>query len=107
MGCLLELLFEITVEGMFELIGYIYIKLMQLIVPNKTVSDKTKEYLKKVVTTIAALLAIVLIIGLVFLVQEDVLLKTIGKYMTYIPLAIIVLQVLLGIVMKVVDFSKK
>lgn len=107
MGCLLEFLFEITVEGMFELIGYIYIKLMQLIVPHKTVSDETKEYLKKVVTIIAALLAIVLIIGLIFLVQDDVLLKTIGQYMTYIPLAVIVLQVLLGIVVKVIDSGKK
>ena len=107
MGCVLEFLFEITVEGMFELIGYIYIKLMQLIVPNKTVSDETKEHLKKVVTTVAVLLAIVLILGLIFLVQEDVLLKTIGKYMTYIPLAIIVLQVLLGIVLKAVDSCKK
>ncbi len=107
MGCVLELLFEITVEGMLELIGHIYIKLMQWIVPNKTVSDKTKKYLKKVVTTVAALLAIVLIIGLIFLVQEDALLKTIGQYMTYIPLSIIVLQVLLGIVLKVIDFCKK
>ncbi|MBQ7089022.1 MAG: hypothetical protein IJN04_05195 [Clostridia bacterium] len=107
MGCVLELLFEITVEGMLELIGHIYIKLMQLIVPNKTVSDKTKKYLKKVVTKVSALLAIVLIIGLIFLVQEDALLKTIGQCMTYIPLSIIVLQVLLGIVLKVIDFCKK
>ena len=37
MGCLMELFFEIFVEGIFELAGYSYIKLMQWIVPDKTI----------------------------------------------------------------------
>lgn len=53
MGCLLELFFEIFVEGIFELIGYCYIKLMQLIVPNKKVSEKTKRTIRNIATTFA------------------------------------------------------
>ena len=107
MGCLLELFFEIFVEGIFELIGYCYIKLMQFIVPDKKVSEKTKKTIRNIATTFAVLLAIVLIIGFILLVQEDLFVKNIGKYMTYIPLSIIVLQILLGIIVKIVDRFKK
>ena len=107
MGCLLELFFEIFLEGIFELIGYCYIKLMQLIVPDKKVSEKTKKTIKNIATTFAALLAIVLIIGFILLVQDDPFIKNIGKYMTYIPLAIMALQVLIGISVKIVVHFKK
>ena len=107
MGCLLELFFEIFVEGLFELIGHCYIKLMQLIVPDKTVSDKARRTIKNIATTFAVLLAIVLIIGVVFLIQEDPLIKNIGKYMTYIPLTIMALQVLVGILIKIIGHIKK
>ncbi len=107
MGCLLELFFEIFVEGMFELIGHCYIKLMQLIVPDETVSEKTKRTIKNIATTFAALLVVVLIIGFVLLIQEDPFNKNIGKYMTYIPLAIMALQVLVGILVKIISYIKK
>ena len=107
MGCLLELFFEIFVEGIFELTGYCYIKLMQLIVPDKKVSEKTKKTIRNIATTFAVLLAVVLIIGFILLVQEDLFIKNIGKYMTYIPLSTMVLQVLLGIIVKIVDHFKK
>ena len=107
MGCLLELIFEIFVGGMFELIGHCYIKLMQLIIPNKTVSEKAKRTIKNIATTFAALLAVILIIGFALLVQEDPLIKNIGKYMTYIPLAIIALQILVGILVKIISHIKK
>lgn len=107
MGCLLELFFEIFVEGIFELIGYCYIKLMQLIVPDKKVSEKTKKTIRNIATTFSVLIAVVLIIGFILLVQEDLFVKNIGKYMTYIPLSIMVLQILLGIIVKIVDRFKK
>ena len=107
MGCLLELFFEIFVEGIFELIGYCYIMLMQLIVPDKKVSEKAKKTIRNIATTFAVLLAVVLIIGFILLVQEDLFVKNIGKYMTYIPLSIMVLQILLGIIVKIVDRFKK
>ena len=107
MGCLLELFFEIFVEGIFELIGHCYIKLMQLIVPDKTVSEETKKTIKNIATTFAALLAVVLIIGFILLIQEDPFINNIGKYLTYIPLAIMALQVLVGILVKIFGHFKK
>lgn len=107
MGCLLELFFEIFVEGIFELIGFCYIKLMQLIVPAKTVSDKTRKTIKNLATMFAALLVVGLIIGLALLVQEDSFIKNIGKHMTYITLAIMALQVLLGVLVKIIGYFKK
>lgn len=109
MGCLLELFFlfvEIVLEGMVELIGYCYIKLMQLIVPDKMISEKTKKIIKKIVTTFAILLAVVLFLGFIFLIQEDPFIKNIGKYMTYIPLGIIALQVSIGILVKIIGRFK-
>ncbi len=107
MGCLLELFLEIFVEGIFELIGYCYIKLMQLIVPDKTVSEKEKKTIKNIATTFAVLLAVVLIIGFVLLAQEDPFIENIGRYMTYVPLAIMALQVLIGIFVKIIGHFKK
>lgn len=107
MGCLLELVLEIFVEGIFELIGYCYLKLMQLIVPDKTLSEKTKESIKKAVKVFAALLAITLIIGVILFVQEDPLIHNVGKYMTYIPLAVMALQIVLGIIVQIVNRFKK
>ncbi len=107
MGCLLELFFEITVEGLLELIGFCYIKLMQLIVPNKTVSEKAKRIIKIIVTSFAALVGVVLIVGLILFVQDDPSIKSIGKYMTYASLAIMALQMVSGIIVKVVGHFKK
>ena len=107
MGCLLELFFEIFFEGIFELIVYCYIKLMTLIVPDKRITDHAKRIIKNTVTTVAAILGIVLVIGLIFLIQDDPFIKNIGKYMTYIPLAIIALQAALGIITKAMIYFKR
>ena len=103
MGCLLEFFLELI----FELVVYCYIKLMQLIVPDKVISEKTTGIIKTTVTAIAALLAIVLIIGAILLIQDDPDIKNVGKYMTYIPLTIIGAQILLGIAVRIVCHFKK
>ena len=107
MGCLIEMFFEIFLEGIIELILYCYIKLMHLIIPNKMFSEKEIKNIKNFCTTVAAILLIVLIIGLLLLLGADPFIKNIGKYMTYIPLSIIVLQILLGIIVKIGRAFKK
>ena len=107
MGCLLELIFTIFIEGIFELINHCFIKLMQWIVPDKIVSEKTTKTLRNFATTIAVLSALALIIGGILTIQEDPSIKNIGERMTYIPLQIIVLQILLGIVMRIIGRFKK
>lgn len=102
MSCLIEFFGELF----FELITYCYIKLMQLIVPDKVISEKTKKTIKDTVTTIAALLFITLIIGVILLLQDDPAIKIIGKYMTFIPLSIIVLQIIAGLIIKIITNHK-
>lgn len=107
MGCLFELFFEILVEGILELIGYCYIKLMTLIVPGKRISDGIKERIKAIVTVAAAVLGIVLIVGLLLFLQEDPDIKNIGRYMTWIPLAIMAFQIVSGIVIQMIGLFRK
>ena len=107
MGCLIEFFLEIFVEGIFELVGHCYIKLMQLVVPDKVASSKARKITKNTATAIAALLIVVLIIGFVLFVQDEPFFKSIGKYMTFISLAVIVLQAVLGILVRIVSHFKK
>ncbi len=107
MGRLLELVFEVFFEGLVELVGYVYIKLMTMIVPEKAISERVKHGLKVAVTTFSAILMIVLIVGLILLIQEDPGIKNIGRYMTWIPLGIMGIQVGLGILVKFLSRGKK
>ena len=107
MGCLWEMFFEILVEGVFELIGYGCIKLICRLVPNKTISDRTKRIIKYIVMSTVALWAIVLIIGLILLMQNDPSIRNIGKNMTCILLSVIVLQIIFGIIIKMISHVKK
>lgn len=107
MGCLLELFVEFFAELFFELVGYCYIKLMQLIVPQKTISKKVRTVIKRTATVVAALLGVALIVGIILFLQADPVVKTVGKYMTYIPLIIIAVQIALGIVVKIIEHFRK
>ena len=107
MGCLFEILFEIFFEAIFEGIMWCYMKLMQLIIPQRTISNKTKTIIKNVITIVSVILFIILIIGALCWLQDDLIIKHIGKYMTLIPLTIIVLQIFLGIILKIVSLFRK
>ena len=106
MGCLLEFFIEVFVEGIFELAFYCYLKLMQLIVPEKSVTEKAKRVIKNTIKVIACLLFLTVLVGLVFLTETHSVLHTIGKYLTFIPLGIIALEIVLSIVFKLVSHCK-
>ena len=107
MGCLLELFTEVLGEGISDLIGYSYINLMQLIVPHKLVSEKTKKIIKIIANVFTTLLAVTLITGVFIWVQDDPNYENIGKYMVFVSLGIMVLQIVLGIILKIVEFFKR
>ena len=100
MGCLLEFIMEVVGEGVIEFFAYCYLQLMQLIVPDKAVTEKTKKITKIIATTMAAVLLVALIVGLGLFVQEDPAASNIGKYVLVVSLFVIVLQVLLGIIVR-------
>lgn len=107
MGCLMEIICEIFFEGLIELLGHLYLKLMNLIVPKKTFSQKTEKIVKNVATIFGVILALTLIIGLFLLIPNEENVKTTGKYMVFISLFLIVLQILLGIIASTVSFFQK
>ena len=104
MGCLFEFLFELIFEIVFDGIFYAYYWLMSLIVPSKTVSKKTERRIKTAVKVFCVFSMIFMFIGLMLMLASDgdKLLVLIGKLMLYIPLGITVLQVVLGIIAKIV-----
>ncbi|MBQ3084411.1 MAG: hypothetical protein IJC46_03040 [Clostridia bacterium] len=111
MGCLFETLFEVIFEGIFEgifdLIMFCYLKLMRLIVPDREVSEQAREKIKDIVTTVSVILFLIMFIGIFFLLPDEPTFNTVGKFMTYIPLGIIVVQILLGIIVKLIGIIKR
>ena len=107
MGCLLELLFEVVFEILLEVIFAIYTKLMTLFVPEHQFSPRLKERIKKGITAFAALLLLCALVGFFMFLQPPSLVKTIGAYMLFIPLGIIAVQIVVGIICRIVEVFKK
>ena len=107
MGCLFEIFIEIFIEGILNLVMFIYLKLAHMLVPNKKISEKTEIQVRDIITIVSVLLVISLVIGLTFLLQDDAAVNAIGKYMTFIPLSIIGLQVVLSIVVMIAKLVKR
>ena len=94
MGCLFEFIFDVFIDGWFDL--------MLLIVPEKWSSKRLQIFLKIIVVIITCLLFIVMFLGVFALISDDEYTKTIGRYMVYIPLAISLVQILLGITLRII-----
>ena len=106
MGCLFEIFIEIFIEGILSLVMFIYFKLAYMLVPNKKF-EKTETKVRNIITIVSVLLVLFLFIGLIFLLPDDAAFNAIGKYMTFIPLSIIGLQVVLSIVVMIVKLVKR
>ena len=107
MGCLLELFLEVFIEGMLNVVMYFYLKLAHVFIPDKEISNKKRKKIRNAITTFSCLLFISMIIGVLFLLPPSLTLNNIGKCMVFIPLSIIVLQIVLGIVVVVVKNIKR
>ena len=109
MGCLFELLFEFIFELLIEIIFAIYIKLMTLFVPDREFDEKTREKIKKGVTVFAVSLLICAVIGFILILIPDPapIVKTIGSYMLFVPLIIIGIEIIAGIIYRIVKAIKK
>ena len=107
MGCLFEIFAEILIEGILNLVMFIYLKLAHVLVPNKQITEKAENIARNIITTVSVLLVLSLFMGLIFLLHDDITFRTIGKYMTFIPLSIIGLQVVLSIAVMIVKLVKR
>lgn len=106
MGCLLEFLFELIFEVIVEGIFALYVKLMTLFIPKHEFSPALRERIKKGVTAFAAILLLIAFIGLILFMQPSPAAKTIGAFMLFIPLTVICLQIVAGIIYRIVKAVK-
>ena len=107
MGCLIELFFDVFVEGFVELISYCYMKAVMRLCPKKRISDRTRHIIECVTGLVALLLWLVLITGFALAIQDDPMLKRIGINTAYISLGLILLPVVLSIPMCIIRCIKK
>ena len=106
MGCLLECFFEVFLEVIFELIFQLIVELANFITPGTIFTAKTRRIFRNVTAAVLIILFFVLIFGFLFLISNQQPYKTIGQYMTYIPLGIFAVNICLGIVLRTNNRSR-
>ena len=107
MGCLIEFILQLFIEGTVGLFMSVYLKLSSSLIPNSLQSQKIKTKLKNTITTISALEVLFLFLGIFFLLPDDPTFNIIGKFMTFIPLSIITLQLIIGITFTILKNKSK
>ncbi len=98
MGCLLDFFVEVILEIILYGIWWI----LTLIVPKKYVSPRFEKNARKIVAVVTALLIVSLFVGIILFSMEI----TFGKTLMIISASLILLQVLLGIIQKIIVFIK-
>ena len=107
MGCLLEFFFQLFIEGTVTLVMSVYLKLSSSLIPSAVQSEKVKAKIKNIITTISVLEVLFLFLGILFLLPDDPTFNIIGRYMTIIPLSIIILQLIIGITFTIIKNKPK
>ena len=98
LGFLPELIFDSILEG--------YFALMQWIVPQKWIGKHFQTALKIIVGIITFFLFLIMLLGIFALISDDAYTKSVGRYMVFIPLAISVVQILFGIILRIITRRK-
>ena len=101
----MDFLFDILFEFLAEGIAFLYFKLMCGIVPNKKYDACTAENIKYYVKIEAMVLLIIVVVGLIFQIISGF--QTVGLFLIFIPIAIICLQIISRIVVKILTSIKK
>lgn len=107
MGCLFEFFFQLFIEGTVGLLMSVYLKLSSSLIPATAQSEKVKTKIKNTITTISVFEILFLFLGIIFLLPDDPTFNIIGKFMTFVPLSIIVLQLIIGITFTIFNNKSK
>ena len=102
MGCLffpIELLFDGIIEG--------WLYLMQWIIPEKMQNNTVRRILEFVIEFLSILLMICMFFGFFAIISDDYDTHQLGKYMVFIPLGISTVQIVFGIIVKIISKKKK
>ena len=102
MGCLffpLELFGDAIIEGWFFL--------MEWIIPERYLSRTIRTVLRILVWVFSALVLFIMLLGVFALISDDIYVRQIGKYMLFIPLGISAVQIIFGIIVRIVSKREK
>ena len=102
MGCLffpLKLFGDAIIEGWFFL--------MEWIIPERYLSRTIRTVLRILVWVFSALLLFIMLLGVFALISDDIYVRQIGKYMLFIPLGISAVQIIFGIIVRIVSKREK
>lgn len=102
MGCLffpLELLVDLIIEGWFYL--------MVSIVPERCCSSALRTVIKVFVWIFSISITFIMILGIFAIISPDPDTHSVGKYMFFITLGISAVQIVLGIIVRVISKKKK
>ena len=102
MGCLFFPL-ELLVDGIIA--GWFY--LMEWIIPDRYITRTFRIVLKVFVWFLSGLLFVIMGLGVFAIISPDPDTHLLGKYMTFIPLGISAIQILLGIIVRIISKKKK
>jgi hypothetical protein len=107
MGCLIEILFDVLLEGCMAVTAHCYLKLFQLIFPRLAVSERTRDVIKCVTGIIGLCLELALIIGIIMVFQSGSVTKTVGKYTVLISVVLLLLPIASGILAWIIRRCRK
>ena len=102
MGCLFFPL-ELLVDGIIE--GWFY--LMEWIIPERYITRTIRIVLKVLVWIFSGLLFVIMFLGFFAIISPDPDTHLLGKYMVFIPLGISAVQILIGIIVRIISKKKK
>lgn len=104
---LFELFFELFAEGISSIYAGAYIRLVRVFDREKVITAKTERKIEIIATVVTVVLMFAMVIGICILSDGEM--YTLGMCLTFIPLALLIFQMALSIVMIVKDkkYGKK
>ncbi len=99
MGCLLEFIGDLVVDG--------YAALMCMILPQKRISEKARFVWELVIEVFAVLLLLSILFGIVLLFNDEPVARHVGRYMIFVPLGISAVQIAAGILVRLLVHKRK
>ncbi len=96
----MELIVEAAMEFVVEVFGEALISLIQGFIPEHLLTDKTYKTVKIIVCAFTVILIFSIGIGIMLQFENGYTQKTVGRYMIFIPLVILIVQIVAGIIIK-------
>ncbi len=99
MGCLIELFCEVVIE----IIGEAYFYLMTMVIPKNKLPQVKEKKLHNYIRIYSVVLVLMLMAGLFMSLPDNEILSLVGNCFMYISAGLIALQIVAGVVVKMLN----